>query len=117
MSSWDAVAVIMMQDTRLIHMGMHRIQYSAAGACMLAGNPSSSSGNLPTLAGLMQVEDKTPFARWYAPGTTPLPSDEASADMYRTASAMLRAAGYEHYEISSYAKPGHRYKVWPVWAG
>ena len=56
----------------------------------------------------LQVEDKTPFARWYAPGAAPLPSDEASADMYRTASSMLRAAGYEHYEISSYAKPGHR---------
>ena len=56
----------------------------------------------------LQVEDNTPFARWYQPGAQPLPSNDESADMYRRASAVLRAAGYEHYEVSSYAQPGHR---------
>ena len=55
-----------------------------------------------------QVEDGTPFAKWYTPGSQPLPSDEASAAMYRRASEVLGRAGYEHYEVSSYAKPGHR---------
>lgn len=54
------------------------------------------------------MEAKTPFARWYEPGSQPLPDDEASADMYRTASALLQQAGFEHYEISNYAKPGYR---------
>ena len=56
----------------------------------------------------MQVEDKTPFARWYTPGTAPLPTDEAAADMFRMTSRVLCAAGYEHYEISSFARPGRR---------
>jgi hypothetical protein len=55
-----------------------------------------------------QVEEGTPFARRYTVGEGPLPSDEETAEMYRTASSTLRDAGYEHYEISNYAKPGHR---------
>jgi coproporphyrinogen III oxidase-like Fe-S oxidoreductase len=31
-----------------------------------------------------------------------------TADMYRLADQMLTAAGYEHYEISNYAKPGYQ---------
>ena len=52
------------------------------------------------------VEAQTPFAKQYQPGDTPLPSDEATAQMYRTAQQVLTAAGYNHYEISNYAKPG-----------
>lgn len=56
-----------------------------------------------------QVEDKTPFARWYEPRAAPLPSDESAADMFRLASSLLHGAGFEHYEISSYARAGRRY--------
>lgn len=56
----------------------------------------------------LQIEEHTPFAKQYRPGVAPLPSDEAAAAMYCTASTVLRAAGYEHYEVSNYAKPGHR---------
>ncbi len=56
----------------------------------------------------LQVEPGTAFGRWYRPNERPLPSDEESADMYRLASATLRAAGFEHYEVSNYAAPGHR---------
>jgi putative oxygen-independent coproporphyrinogen III oxidase len=54
------------------------------------------------------VEAQTPFAKQYQPGTTPLPSDEHTAQMYRIAQQTLTAAGYEHYEISNYAKPGYQ---------
>ena len=37
-----------------------------------------------------QVEDGTPFGRWYPPGHAALPDDEDGAAMYRDASHMLR---------------------------
>lgn len=53
------------------------------------------------------VEAQTPFAKQYQPGDKPLPSDETTAQMYRIAQQMLTGAGYEHYEISNYAKPNY----------
>lgn len=52
------------------------------------------------------LEPQTPFGKRYAPGDRPLPSDELAATMYRRAVASLTAGGWEHYEISNYAKPG-----------
>lgn len=54
------------------------------------------------------VEAGTPFSRQYKPGMKPLPSDELAAEMYRTAQRILTANGFEHYEISNYAKPGYQ---------
>ncbi|AFY94593.1 putative oxygen-independent coproporphyrinogen III oxidase [Chamaesiphon minutus PCC 6605] len=54
------------------------------------------------------VEAQTPFAKQYQPGDKPLPSDETTAQMYRTAQQILSGAGYAHYEISNYAKPGYQ---------
>lgn len=54
------------------------------------------------------IEDKTPFSRYYQPGETPLPTDETTAEMYRLAQQMLTQRGYDHYEISNYAKPGYQ---------
>ena len=54
------------------------------------------------------VEAQTPFAKQYQPGDTPLPSDETTAQMYRTAQQRLTAAGYEHYEISNYARSNYQ---------
>jgi putative oxygen-independent coproporphyrinogen III oxidase len=56
----------------------------------------------------LQIEEHTPFAKQYRPGVAPLPSEEVAAAMYGQASKLLRNAGYEHYEVSNYAKPGHR---------
>jgi len=63
----------------------------------------------------LQVEDKTAFGRWYAPGVFPLPSDADSAAMYRLAANVLGngdggggGGGFEHYEVSNYAKSGKR---------
>lgn len=54
----------------------------------------------------LTVEPGTPFGKWYEAGCAPLPSDRATAEMYRCASEVLRGAGYHHYEISNYARSG-----------
>ncbi|WP_242059934.1 radical SAM family heme chaperone HemW [Oscillatoria sp. FACHB-1407] len=54
------------------------------------------------------VEPMTAFGRWYQPGESPLPTDIATAEMYRLARQKLTQAGYEHYEISNYAKSGYQ---------
>ncbi|KAK4436918.1 Heme chaperone HemW [Sesamum alatum] len=58
----------------------------------------------------LQVEQDTKFGVLYSPGEFPLPSENQSAEFYRVASRMLRDAGYDHYEISSYCKSGYRCK-------
>ena len=41
----------------------------------------------------LQVEEGTPFARWYCPGRTRLPSDSDAARMFRDASEVLQNGG------------------------
>jgi oxygen-independent coproporphyrinogen-3 oxidase len=54
------------------------------------------------------IEPVTAFGRQYAPGNNPLPTDETAAQMYKLAQQILTRAGYQHYEISNYAFPGHQ---------
>ncbi|MBD0266770.1 MAG: coproporphyrinogen III oxidase [Cyanobacteria bacterium Co-bin8] len=56
----------------------------------------------------LTVEPQTVFAHRYEAGAAPLPTDEQTADMYRLAQQRLTASGYQHYEISNYAQPGHQ---------
>ncbi|MBD1876897.1 coproporphyrinogen III oxidase [Nodosilinea sp. FACHB-131] len=56
----------------------------------------------------LTVEPQTVFAKRYQPGDQPLPTDEQTAAMYRLAQAFLSAQGYDHYEVSNYAQPGHQ---------
>jgi len=54
------------------------------------------------------LEPVTAFGKLYHPGEKPLPSDIATAQMYRLAQKILTEAGYQHYEISNYAQPGYQ---------
>lgn len=54
----------------------------------------------------LTVEPGTAFDRWYQPGSEPLPTEATTAQMYRLAQQTLTQAGFQHYEVSNYAKPG-----------
>ncbi|HET9227016.1 MAG TPA: radical SAM family heme chaperone HemW [Thermoanaerobaculia bacterium] len=56
----------------------------------------------------LTVEDHTPLARWTARGEV-VPVDEARyAAEFLEADAALGEAGYEHYEVSNYGRPGRQ---------
>lgn len=56
----------------------------------------------------LTIESETRFGRLYQPGDTPLPTDDTTVEMYLEAIATLTAAGYDHYEISNFARPGRQ---------
>jgi len=56
----------------------------------------------------LTIEPATPLGRAVAGGRTPSPDPDLQAEMYAAACEALGGAGYEHYEVSNWAKPGHR---------
>lgn len=56
----------------------------------------------------LTIERGTPFGALEREGKLRRPDEETVAAMYGTAHEALQAAGFEHYEISSYARLGRR---------
>ncbi len=56
----------------------------------------------------LTIEPGTQFGELARLKRLPLADDGVVADSFLAISSLLRSHGFEHYEISNYAKPGHR---------
>lgn len=54
----------------------------------------------------LTIEEGTPFHRMQCEGRLELPGSDVEADMYENAITTLTSAGFVHYEISNFARPG-----------
>jgi putative oxygen-independent coproporphyrinogen III oxidase len=106
--SYDAIAIL------------HSAQITNYGLDLISGLPQQTLEQWQTSLEIaidlepthlstydLVVEPQTVFGKNYQPGEPPLPTEATTAHMYRLAVAQLRAAGYDHYEISNYARPGY----------
>ena len=65
---------------------------------------------------LLEIHESTPLAEQLRSGRRPLPDEDLAAEMYTVMLERLSDAGFKHYEISNFAKPGfesrHNLKYW-----
>lgn len=73
-----------------------------------------ASGATHISAYMLKIEEGTPYYK--KKDSLNLPNDDEVADMYLAMSEKLRANGFEHYEISNFARSGfegkHNLKYW-----
>lgn len=82
----------------LPHQSMAQWEATLEGAVALA--PEHLSAYCLTL------EQGTPMERWVRQGRLPSPDPDLAADMWGRACQVLEGAGYHHYEVSNWARPG-----------
>ncbi|MGH7721045.1 MAG: coproporphyrinogen-III oxidase family protein, partial [Gemmatimonadaceae bacterium] len=56
----------------------------------------------------LTIESRTPLGRWRDRGAVTESPEERYEEEFLAAHERLSAAGFEHYEVSNYALPGHR---------
>ena len=56
----------------------------------------------------LTVEQNTPLAHWIARGESSPSDDDVYATEFLRAHDLATSAGFEHYEVSNFALPGHR---------
>jgi oxygen-independent coproporphyrinogen-3 oxidase len=98
-----------------------RAGFTSLGADLMLGLPGEDAGE--AIAGidalvaagvdhlsvyLLEVHDRTRLARALALRRSVLPPPDRVADLYESTADRLEAHGFEHYEISNFARPGHR---------
>lgn len=68
---------------------------------------------------LLQLDDRTPMARQIQMGRLKLPDDDREAEMYEQAMEFLHSQGFNHYEISNFARNGYEchHNLWYWQAG
>lgn len=117
------------EDVRATYRDARRAGFLCVGIDLIFGNPGQDEAHwredvdlavtfLPDhlSAYALSPEPGTPIHAAVARGAVALPGDDTVARMYDTAREALRAAGYRHYEISNFSRPGkecrHNLKYW-----
>jgi oxygen-independent coproporphyrinogen-3 oxidase len=117
------------EDVRAAYRGGRRAGFSSVGIDLLFGNPGQDGAEwqedldlavtfLPdhVSAYALTPEPGTPIHVAIGGGEIAVPDDDTVARMYTAARETLGAAGYRHYEISNFARPGkecrHNLKYW-----
>jgi oxygen-independent coproporphyrinogen-3 oxidase len=98
-----------------------RAGFASVAADLIAGLPGQTETSVVAdarrLAGLgadhisvylLEVHERTRLGREIALGRLVPASPDAAADQYEAVAAALEGLGYEHYEISNFARPGHQ---------
>jgi oxygen-independent coproporphyrinogen-3 oxidase len=94
---------------------------SSVGADIIYGTPGQNPGALAEeLRALVSLEIQhlsayeltiaphTPFGHLAEQGSFGVPEDEEMAGLWQVVGEILRAHGFQRYEVSNYARPGHR---------
>lgn len=117
------------EDARTAYRDARRAGFPSVGIDLIFGNPGQVEAEwqedldlavtfLPdhVSAYALAPEPGTPLHRAIGDGGIALPDDDTVARMYAAARDTLRGAGYLHYEISNFARPGkecrHNLKYW-----
>jgi len=117
------------EDVRAAYRHARKAGFSSVGIDLIFGNPGQTEEEwradldlavtfLPdhVSAYALSPEPGTPIQGAIDRGETALPDDDAVARMYADAREILTGAGYRHYEISNFARPGkecrHNVKYW-----
>ncbi|PZP56905.1 MAG: coproporphyrinogen III oxidase [Micavibrio aeruginosavorus] len=56
----------------------------------------------------LTIEKNTPFFVQHARGEFKIPAEELAADFYDATEEIMKASGFETYEVSNYARPGQQ---------
>jgi putative oxygen-independent coproporphyrinogen III oxidase len=65
--------------------------------------------NVPHVSGYaLTVEKETVLDNWIRKGRASAPDEDMSHRQFMLGSEVLTSAGYEHYELSNFARPGYR---------
>jgi oxygen-independent coproporphyrinogen-3 oxidase len=117
------------EEVRAAYRDARRAGFSSVGIDLIFGNPGQIEAEwqedldltvtfLPdhVSAYALTPEPGTPIHAAIGGGGIALPDDDTVARMYAAARETLRTAGYRHYEISNFARPGkecrHNLKYW-----
>jgi oxygen-independent coproporphyrinogen-3 oxidase len=116
-------------DVRSAYRNARKARFASVGIDLIFGNPGQSAEDwrsdldravtfLPdhVSAYALSPEPGTPVHAALARGESSLPDDDDVARMYEAARETLATAGYRHYEISNFSRPGrecrHNMKYW-----